>query len=187
MDRINGNSHYRKSKLDRVWSMLITRGNILASGTSFPFYNILLSPISARQTTYRIFHLFDTDISCRPIFQGCIKLNFSCDTIQLFTTVATYIHIYIDVPEKKRFADQSLENRVYSRSAFFPINVSNKWCSVEAARLAKLFHNLCHVHNNRYYKFAAFYVCIAAIFHVIKFQNRAFIFSLIFTKQLRFC
>lgn len=98
--RINGNSRYHKSGLGHGWSMLITRGNILASGASSPFHGILLSPISARQTTYRIFHLFDTDISCRPIFQGCIKLNFLCRAIQLFTTVAWNTHI--DVPAKKK-------------------------------------------------------------------------------------
>lgn len=162
--------------------MLITQGNILTSGTC-PFYSILLSSISTYQTTYRIFHLFDTDISCRPIFQGCIKLNFSCDAIQLFTTIATYIHRRSG---KKRYAVQNLENRVYSRSTFFPINVSNKWCNAKAAWLAKFFHNLCHVHNNGYYKFAAFYVCTAAIFHIIKFRNRGFIFSFNFYKATIF-
>lgn len=33
------------------------------------------------------------------------------------------------------------------------------------------------MHSNRYYKIATFYVCKAAIFHVIKFRNRDFIFS----------
>lgn len=47
----------------------------------------------------------------------------------LFVSRDTVIYnscIYVVPKKKKRYADQSLENRVYSRSAFFPINVSNK-------------------------------------------------------------